>query len=311
MDKKRLSLIFVLLISVIACGLTDGNESLITTPEVQQAGFITGTPVDVASLPVLSAVGAGGEPEACFSESAVPSVSFGYYIFPYQSLCLNNFPTSPDSPGFTVSMVDPAGRIFSEPFSYSQNGILNSRGEEVGYIQSGAGIDGTPATPGVSIEVYLPASLACGDWTVSAGTQDGSINVAPTTLTVSCESPRISVLADLNTSPFVTPPDLSWEGPAFSDNETIYTVGGAYAPNTAITLAFYSKDPAAGTPPAGSLYLGSAKYAVSIMTDAAGNFQVPFIVGNATQRGAYYAIAAPVITDDIRLYYFGARFSIE
>jgi hypothetical protein len=284
------------------------QETSSPTPLVAKGGFETGTPIDLATLPTLSGVGGGGEPEPCFVKNTEPSLSFGYGIFPYQSLCLNNFPTAPNSSGITVILTDPTGHTFSESFTYNQGDILNSKGKDVGNIQEGSGIDGFPATPGVNIEIYMPASLPCGDWLVSAKTQDGSINITATILTVECRAPLISVLSELPTNPFVSP-EYGWKGPTFTNNGKIYSVGTAYPPNIPIMIAFYQEDLSAGTPEVGYM-VGTAKYAVSIMTDKSGNFEVPFIVSSATKRGVYYAVAAQVITPDIRLYYFGARFSI-
>lgn len=291
-------------------------QTVVVTEAAQQSatsvegGFTTGTLVDTTTLPALMEVGGGGEPGPCFVDSAEPSISWGYGISPRESLCLNNFPIAPDSPGFTVTLTDPTGRAFSESFTYHQTNITNSRGVVVGNIQEGSDSDVYPATPGVGISVYMPASFPCGNWSVSAVTQDGSINVGPTTLTRDCSYPSLSVLSELSTNPFISP-DYSWEGPTFTDNATLYVVGTAYPANTAITVALYQEDPAAGKTESG-LPLGTAKYAVSVMTDNAGNFQAPFVVGSGVQRGAYYAMAAPVIdADKMRLYVFGARFSIE
>lgn len=284
------------------------QEVVAPTTPAPEGGFTTGTPVDVTTLPALAKVPSGIEPTPCFVESTEPSINWGYGAFPYEALCLNNFPTAPDSPGFTVTLTDPTGRTFSENFTYSQEGVINSRGTKAGFIENGNGIDGFPGTPGINMELYMPASLSCGDWSVSASMQDGSINIAPTTLAVDCDK-RLSVLSDLNTNPFISPA-YNWDGPAVANNETIYVVGAGFSPNTAITVALYQDDPSAGESE-GGFPLGTAKYAVSLMTDNAGNFQAPFIVGSGTQRGAYYVIAAPTIPPDIRLYHFGARFSVK
>ncbi len=311
---NKLTVILLLTLVSSACNLgrpTPNAEAtlLVPTPSAPPDGFITGTSIDVTTLPALAQVPAGGEPMPCFVENTEPSISLGYGIFPYQSLCLNNFPTAPDSPAFTVTLTAPTGPSFSETFTYDQDHIVNSKGTTVGYIEDGSGIDGNPGTPGVTIEVYLPASLLCGDWSVSANTQDGAINVGPTTLTMACDAPLVSVLPDLSTNPFVLP-GYGQEGPAFANGETIYVVGTAFPPGTVITVAFYQSDPAARTSESGQM-LGTAKYAVSVMTDSSGNFQAPFVVGSSTQRGAYYAIAAPAITPDLRLSPFSARFSIK
>jgi hypothetical protein len=317
-QKDILAVILLLVIAMIACnaGAIQTVEvtrvvpqTIVVTEAVQEGGFTTGTPVDVTTLPALANVPSGIEPAPCFVESSEPSITWGYGAFPYEALCLNNFPTAPDSPGFTVTLTDPTGRSFSESFTYSQDVILDSRGAQAGSIESGNGMDGFPATPGINLKLYMPASFTCGDWSVSANSQDGGINVAPTTLAMECQGPRLSVLDRLDTNPFISP-DYSWDGPAFANHETAFIVGTAYPPNTAITVALYQDDPSAGTAE-GGFPLGTAKYAVSIVTDHAGSFQVPFAVGSGTQRGAYYIIAAPTITPDIRLYHFGPRFSIK
>ncbi len=267
------------------------------------AGFQTGTVIDSSTLPDLTAVGEGGEPSACYSEINDPSINLGYGIFPYQSLCLNNFPTAPDSPGITVTLVDPSGQSYMETFTYSPDGMLNAKGIKSGHIESGEGIDGNPGTPGVSLELYLPASLPCGEWTAMANTLDGSLNVGPSNLSVDCTSPRRSVLAEDSSSPFVSPA-YSWDGPSFTPGETLTVFGSAYPANTTITVALYHQDPANA-----DQYV--ALHAVSIQSDASGNFQVPFMVGIETSKGAYDVIAAPVIDPTLRLHPFGARFLIE
>ena len=284
-------------------------QTVVVTDAVQEGGFTTGTLIEVTTLPALKEVGGGGEPGPCFVDSTEPSISRGYGIFPHESLCLNNFPIAPDSPGFTVTLTDPIGRTFSETFTYQQEDIVNSTGANAGWIQEDSDSDVYPATPGVIINVYMPASFPCGNWSVSAKTQDGAINVGPTTLPVECSYSQISVLSDLNINP-LTSHGYSWEGPKLANNETIYVVGAAYPPNTVVTVALYQVDPSAGKSEFG-FNLGTAKYAVSVMTDGSGNFQAPFVVGSGTQRGAYYAVAAPVITTELKLYSFGARFSIE
>jgi hypothetical protein len=105
-------------------------------------------------------------------------------------------------------------------------------------------------------------------------------------------------------------PDYGWEGPLLTDRQTIYVAGSAYPANTPVTVAFYQDDPAAGKSEFGG-GLGTAKYAVTLTTDASGSFQAPFVVGSSTQRGAYYVVAAPAITPDLRLSAFEARFSIQ
>jgi hypothetical protein len=294
--------------------LSTGTPTAVMNPSQEPtdspiAGFITGTPIDVLTLPNLNVVGGGAEPVSCYTGTSEPSINLGYGLFPYQTLCLNNFPIAPDSPGIAITLVDPTARSFSESFTYSQDGMINSRGEKAGYIENGSGIDGNEATPGVSIELYLPASFSCGEWTGFVTTQDSSINVGPTILPMECDVPRMSVLTDVSSNPFVSP-EYSWDGPIFRDNETIYVVGTAYTPNTAITVAFYQQDNPGGTPESG-LVVGNAIYATTLMTDASGNFQTAFVVGSETQRGAYYVIAAPEITPDMRLFSMGVRFSIE
>ncbi len=280
-----------------------------TAVSAPEGGFTTGAPVDVKTLPALMEVPGGGESTPCFTEVAEPSISWGYGVSPREELCLNNFPTAPDSPGFTVSLTDPTGRAFQESFTYAQGKILNSRGKEAGYIQKAdsEGID--PATPGVVIGVYLPASFPCGNWTVSANTADGKINAGPTSLPIGCSDPLVSALPDLATNPFLSP-EYGWSGPTVTTNETIYVVGTAYPPNTVLTVALYQDDPSAGKSELGG-GLGAAKYAVTLTTDNSGSFQAPFIVGSATLRGPYYVIVAPTIQPDNRLDPFDAQFSIK
>jgi hypothetical protein len=218
-------------------------------------------------------------------------------------MCLNNFPIAPDSSAITAILVDPAGQSYTETFTYTPDGMLNAKGINSGYIESGEGIDGNPGTPGVSLELYLPASLPCGEWTAFAKTQGGSLNVGPSTLVVDCASPRLSVLADGSSNPFVSP-DYSWDGPSFTHGETLTVFGSAYPANTPITVALYHQDPA-------NADQNVASDAVSILSDASGNFKVPFMVGDETSKGAYYAVAAPVIDPTLRLHPFGARFLIE
>jgi hypothetical protein len=314
--------ILLLALAMLACNSTAVQtvevtrvvpQTVVVTEAVQGAatpaapvtvgGFTTGTPVDVSALPALEGVGGGGEPSPCFVDSTEPSISWGYGMYPHESLCLNNFPTAPDSPGFTLTLTDPTGRTFRESFTYDQDKIINSTGDNAGYVQGGSNSEADPATPGVNISVFMP--LGCGNWTVSANTQDGAISVGPTILTMECRIPQISVLPDLDINPFT-----SSDGGTFVNGETFYVVGMTYSPNTAITVALYQEDPAAGTPKVGYM-IGVPKYATSLMTDSSGNFQAPFLVGSATQRGAYYVVAAPVITTNIYLGYFGARFSIK
>jgi hypothetical protein len=315
--KQRNILLATLLLTLvtIAC-----NASVSTTDAVQATatavtplpagGFTTGTPVDVTTLPILANAPGGGEPMPCVSESSEPSITWGYGIFPKQALCLNNFPTAPESPGFTIILTDPTGRTFQESFTYNQDRILNSAGAEVGYVnQEGSSIDGNPVTPGVSVQVYLPANLSCGNWSAAASMQDGSINIGATPLTLECQSPRLSVLSDLNTNPFISPV-YNWQGPSFAFGETIYVVGSAYPPNSNITVAFYQMDPSAGSSETGAM-LHTAKYAVSVMTDSLGNFQTSFVVDSWTRGGGYYVVAAPAITPDIKLHMSSPQFSIE
>lgn len=284
-------------------------QTVVVTEAVPEGGFTTGTPVDVATLPDLYGVGDDGGYEPCFVESTEPSISWGHG-YPGKSLCLNNFPTAPDSPGFTVTLTDPAGRTFSETFTYNQEDILDSRGTDVGSIEDGSGMEGYPATPGVIINIYMPASFTCGDWSVSANTQDGSINVGPTTLPGDCIVPRISVVSSLDINPFNPFEDSSDEQNA--NGKTVYVVGAAYPPNTAITVVLYQEDLFAGTPEASFAYMTcTAKYATSVMTDNAGSFQAPFLIGSGTPSGLYYAIAAPVITTETYIPYFGARLTVK
>lgn len=317
-QRNILAVILLLVIAMLACnaGAIQTVEvtrvvpqTVVVTEEVQEGGFTTGTLVDVTTLPALARVPSGIEPTPCFVESSEPSITWGYGAFPYEALCLNNFPTAPDSPGFTVTLTDPTGRTFHESFTYSQEEIIDSRGAQAGSIESGNGVDGFPGTPGINMKLYVPASFSCGDWSVSANSQDGRIDVAPATLAMECQGPRLSVLSQLDTNPFISP-EYNWDGPVFANNETFHVVGTGYLPNIAITVALYQDDPAAGESENG-FPLGTAKYAVSIVTDNAGNFQAPFAVGTGTQRGAYYVVAAPTITPDIRLSHFGTRFSIK
>ncbi len=281
----------------------------IPTTSAPAGGFVTGTPIDVVNLPTLKGWGGGFGYMPCYVESTEPSItSPGFSIYPYRSLCLNNFPTAAGSPDFTVTLTDPAGRSFSEVFTYFQDEIRNSRGVDAGNIQHSSDFD-EPATPGVSMEVYMPSNVPCGDWLVSASTSDGGINVRPTVLTLECATPLLSVLPDLSTNPFISPV-YDWEGPTFHNGETIHIVGTAHLSNTALIIAFYQFDPSVGLSEDGEM-LGAANYGTTIMTDGSGNFQADFIVSSATLRGAYYALAAPAITPDMRLYHFGTRFSIE
>jgi hypothetical protein len=330
---KRISLYFLISIfvlgsmacslgSVLDAGKETQNSAEITTEAILQDptavatglptssdGFMAGTPLDASTLPALIGVGAGGEPTSCTSDNPDPSISLGYGMFPYQSLCLNNFPTAPDSSGITVTLVDPTAKIFSETFTYSPDGIFNSNGVKSGYIESGAGIDGNPGTPGVNLELYIPASLPCGEWTAIANTLDGSLNVGPSILSVDCSVARLSVLTEVSSNPFVSP-DYTWDGPSFANTETLTVFGTSYPASTEIIVAFYQEDASAAKPENGTMQ-AVAKYAVTILTDGSGNFQVPFIIGDETQRGAYYVVAAPVIDPEWRLQPFGARFVIE
>ena len=325
-QKSKLAVMLLLVFALSACSNMPIQtvevevtrvipQTVVVTEAVQEAAapegiFTTGTPIDIATLPALMEVPGGGGYEPCFVESTEPSINWGYGIFPSQSLCLNNFPTAPDSSGFTVTLTDLTGRTFSDTFTHNQGNIINSRGMDVGSIHKGSDSDDFPTTPGVSVEIYMPASFTCGDWSVSANTQDDSANVGSTILASDCSSPDLSVLSDLATNPFVSP-EYSWEGPIFANSETIYVVGTAYPPNTEIAVALYQVDPSAGKAESG-YPLGIARYAVSVMTDSLGNFQAPFIVGNGTQRGAYYAKAAPgSISAGMTLHFFSARFSIK
>jgi uncharacterized lipoprotein YbaY len=314
---NELAAMLLLTLVMIACSSTSAIQTVevtrvvVVTETVQQAaasiegGFTTGTPVDVATLPALEGMGGDdGGIGLCFVESTEPSISWGSAARG-PSLCLNNFPTAPDSPGFTVTLTDPTGRTFSESFTYNQRDIIDSRGTDVGEIQEGSNSESYRATPGVRIWIYMPASFPCGNWSVSASTQDGSINIGPMTLARECRYSQTSVVSSLDINPF-----RSSAKETFVNGETLYIVGAAYPPNTAITVALYQENPSAGTPEVGYM-VGTAKYAVSVMTDNSGSFQAPFLVGNGTLRGAYWAVAAPVITSDIRLSPFGARFSIE
>ncbi len=309
---KKLAGVLLLVLAIIACNGTIVQnvevtrvvpQTVVVTEAVQKSGVTTGTPVDVSPLPRLSGVGGGGEPSPCFVDSTEPSISWGYGMYPHESLCLNNFPTAPDSPGVTVTLTDPTGRTFRESFSYNKDKIVNSTGDDAGYIQEGDDFEGYESTPGINIGVFMP--LGCGNWSISAQTQDGAIKVGPTILTMECTRPNISVLSNPEVNPF-----RSSDGGTFGDGDTFYVVGMIYPPNTTITVALYQEDPAAATPEVGYM-TGAARYATSVMTDSSGNFQAPFLVDSGTQRGPYYAVAAPVITTDIYLYYFGARFTIK
>ncbi len=318
---NKLIAVLLLTLTLVACNSTAVQtvevtrvvpQTVIVTEAVQQAaasivgGFTIGVPVDVSILPALMKMPGGAEPVPCFTENTEPSISWGWNIYPYATLCLNNFPTVPDSPGFTITLTDPTGRTFSEPLAYNQGKIVNSMGAHIGFIQSGSSADATyPSTPGVSLEVFMP--LPCGDWSISANTQDGSVNVGPTILTQECHYPQTSVAPDLDMNPIKY---THSRNNIFTNGETLHIVGTTYPPNTAITVALYQEDPSVGTAE-GRYPLGTAKYAVSFMTDNAGNFQVPFLVGNETLRGAYWAVAASTITSELRLDPFGAQFSIE
>lgn len=279
-------------------------QTIVVTEAAPEGGFSAGTPVDVSGLPVLMQIPGGGAAASCFAETAQAPIGWGYGIFPYESLCLNNFPVA-DGMGFTVTVTDAAGHTFSETFTHSQGSILNSTGTPAGWSESE--ID--PTSAAIGVYVYLPASFSCGDWSVSAQAQDGSITVGPATLAMDCSRPRLSVLSDLSINPFRSP-EHGFKGPTFANGQTFHVIGTAYPPDTAITIALYQEDPSAGKSETG-YPLGTAKDAVSVMTDHAGNFQVSFIIGNGTLKGLYWAIAAPTITPDMRLDPFGTKFSIE
>lgn len=311
---KKLAGVLWLVLAIIACNGTAVRtvevtrvvpQTVVVTESVPQGGFTTGTPVDVSSLPALQGVGGDGGTAPCFAEGTQPVINFGSGMFPHAMLCLNNFPTAPDSPGFTVTLTDPTGRTFQESFTYSGEDILDSRGKKVGSVEDGQSVDGYPGTPGVSIWVYLPANFPCGDWSVSAQTQDGTINTGPTMLAMGCSHPLTSVVTTPDLDPFHYAAKV-----LFTRGETLHAVGSAYPPNTAITVALYQEDPSAGKPDIGYM-IGTARYATSVMTDGAGNFQAPFLVGSETPAGLYYVVAAPVITPDIFLPYFGTRFSVK
>jgi hypothetical protein len=254
------------------------------TALVPEGGFITGALLDTATLPHGQRVGQDGPGMMgvqCIGDNTKPSIGLRY-----GTLCLNNFPTAPDSPGFTVTLVDPTGRSFSETFTYNQDEIVNSRGIQVGRAQDRDDIEsllaeGLTANMGVYMELYMPANLPSGDWLVSANTQDGSINVEPTTITLSGDDyMHANVLVDLSTNPFINHPKV------FTNNETIYLVGQGYPPNTAITIAFYQADPSTTTLQ-GMPEFYTAKYATSVTIDNTGSFQTQFIVGSTTLRGSY------------------------
>ncbi len=315
---RKLAGVLLLVLAIIACNGTIVQsvevtrvvpQTVVVTEPVQKSGFTSGTPVDVSTLPPLKEVPGGGEFIPCSGEGNEPSINWGYAFFPSRRICLNHFPTAPDSPGFTVTLTDPTGHSFQESFTYSQSDILDSKGNQVGSVQQGdeesEGLE--PAAPGVNVGIYTPASFPCGNWSVSAQTQDGKVSAGPTSLNVDCSYPVTSALSNLSIDPFESG---STKGSGFANNETIYIVGAAYPPNTAVMVALYQDDPAAGK--VDNRYpLGTAKYAVSIMTDNAGNFQAPFVVSSATLRGEYWVVAATTITSDMALPHFGTRFSIK
>jgi hypothetical protein len=315
----------ILTLATIACSLgsIEVEESASTTPTpmnkqmvsdvsltetIATGGFVTGTPLDPATLPTLTASPAGGEPTPCFVNNTQPMLGLMSDIFPDRLLCLYNFPTAADSPNIIVTLTDPTGRTFSDTLTYSQDGIVNSEGQNIGYVDHGGGLDGQPSTPGVSIELYMPASLPGGQWSITAKTQDGSISAGPTFFDMGPGYPRNSVLSGLDTNPFVHP-EYGWKGPVFTNGQTIYFVGTAYSPNTTITIAFYLSDPSAGE--SESFPHLTARYAASITTDGSGAFTAQFVVDSVMPGGAYYAVAVPTITADIKPNYFDARFAIQ
>lgn len=317
-ERLYLPLCFMMLAIVACSSVASGSEE--TPAQTEQTpseppatatelapggGFVTGVPLDVSTLPRLVSVPSGIESGPCYSEDTNPSIGLRESYLPYQTLCLNNFPIAPDSPGLTVTLIDPTGRSFSETFSYSQGEpviVVNARGVQAGSVQD------APA-PAVAIDLYLSANLTRGEWLAYARTEDSSVIVGPTLLPLEQTSSLDSILVDLDTSPFITP-EYGQEGPIFTAGSTIHYVGTAYPPDTAITVAFYQEDLSAGTSETGLPYF-TARYAASVTTDPSGGFQSQFIVDTTTPKGQYYAIAAPAITPDSRLNILTPRFSIE
>jgi len=290
---------------------TTGSEATaaptaVPTAEIPaEGGFLSGTPVDVATLPTLF-IPPAGIAGFCGDVVTEPSITLANLSNVYSQLCLYQWPASVDSPGFHVDLVDPNGAAQTAEFTIAplQGGItvLDASGGSAGNIVTPDAQTGQTETV-VSLNMYLEANVVPGTWTVTATADDGSFSIGPSTIEVFRGGPTLSAI--YNHQATVFQPQTG----TYNPGDTLSMVGSTYPPNTQLTLVLFRMDlnpPSEfGTP---SLL---PQYATLVTTDASGSFSIDFLVGADTPKAGYQMVADQAVTPETLVNPFMGQFTIQ
>jgi hypothetical protein len=269
-----------------------------------ESSFLSGTGVDIATLPTLF-IPPAGIAGFCGDDPAAPTIAIVNLSNVFSQLCLYQWPAA-DAPGFHVDLVDPNGVTQTSQFTFAplQGGItvLDSSGGSAGNILTPNDQTGQLQTV-ISLNLYLEANVVPGAWTITATADDGSFTIGPSSIDIFHGGPTLSAIYNHEATVFQPQPGT------YNPGDTLSMVGSSYPANTQLTLVLFRMDQSTpsqfGTP---SLF---PEYAVEVTTDASGSFSVDFLVGTNMPKGGYQMVADPALTSDTLVNPFIGQFTIQ
>lgn len=232
---------------------------------------------DVADLPGLEVPATGAGPAFCEPPAGdEPGVGIVNFFPDFKVLCLYNFPTD-NGTRFTVEVATTDFNRFAE-FYIDQGDIYDANNVDRGDVQS--------QVNALALYTDFPAWLPRGEWTISANTRDGAIDVEGT---VNVAGDAEFGFRSVQAEPLILEPLLPPGGDTtIAPGDNLLIAGREYPPNTEQIVAVYQ----IGDDTSGLLSMTPVAATV-VTTDAAGFFTTAFTAGEGLDAADYYVIVDP------------------
>jgi hypothetical protein len=270
-------------------------ETFELPPFVETNGGFNAPYREVNDLPSLPMPVGGAMPPACEQSPEMEVFSVNSVFEAEKFLCVYGYPQEIGSPPLTLTLTAPDGQSYTETFTIEQGesllNLVNSAGEASGFVD-----DYISPAPVIMINLNFSANLPGGTWEVEGTNGDFG---AGGSFVVERQEPFVSILDSASANgPFDS---FDTYRTTFDTGDRVPIAGTGYTPNTEIVIAAYIPLPEPD-PETGMLQY-TAPFAATITTNANGNFQTEFIVGEGTMNGEFIIVADPFSRDWIDQHY--------
>ncbi len=247
---------------------------------------------DIPSLPMP--VGAMG-PMPCERSAEMEVFSIINLLETDKLLCVYDYPREVGSPPLTLTLSAPDGHAYTETFTIEQGvstpNLVGSTGKAQGFVD-----EVMSSEPVIMINLNFSANLPGGTWEIE-GT-NGSLNTEGS-FVIERQEAFVSILNSATANgPFDS---FDTYGTVFDTGDRVPIAGTGYAPNSEVVIAAYIPLTDFDSETGEMMY--TAPFAATVTTDANGNFQTEFIVGEGTMNGEFIIVADPLSREWIHPYY--------